>query len=316
MMNNMVAHQQIMFPAVSLDWPSESKVFNEKFSGLKVNVYQNSMNAPNAYTIPALKTKEGATVATNTGSVGSLIYFIYASKELAKNQLKAQAKSNGKVLFKAPPKYEMSLWETKGLISLIPEPDIRRAIMLHEVGHWVEYTPIIICNILNSITIIMSLIISIGVFNHIILPYFFALIIPIVVLSTLYARSAEYKADAFVKRMGYGNELIEGFKRMGYSKRSNVSVLVQLEDMIRVISMKVIDIVDIFLPIFGHPSMRKRIMALKENNIIFPNQYDIIEEGLLPDINKALIYPLKKLLKPIDDLASKNVKTLFPLARR
>lgn len=298
--------QMTLFPAMTSRWNDEQKLFNSMTKGLKNNVWQNNHPQPNAYTLPAIRTK--ATVQgmalldqISLGLPSALIWAIYGLASLSNNPLKGKKLPGGKVSFSG--QTEMQIWETKGLKSLIPDDSERLAIQLHEVGHWVEFQPVF----MGILTKIGSII-------------FVPLYIPLTILSIYQGRLGEWRADAFAKKMGYGPQLAKALSKTGYNRRENISFLGKIDDMLRVVFTKVHNVFDMVLPITTHPSVQKRTTELLKDHVdIYSLPYDeyikelyelnIIEE----DVKQFMSKGLKSLLAPVDKSLAKLTKRLFPL---
>lgn len=112
-------------------------------------------------------------------------------------------------------------------------------------------------------------------------------------------RTAEYEADEFSARSGYGNALQSALDSIGYKVRSKVSSLIRIRDILQKVSVEFNDIIDEFYPISLHPSIVKRKRAItnimKEDIIFF--QFDKI----------------KTLFKVADNILSKILKYIFPI---
>lgn len=269
---------QTIFPILTDHDKSSSKQFNSHIQNLKTSVYYNEMPQPNAYTIPAIQTNLGAQL------VGlrpfTFVYLIYGFAKLKKSQL--DAKPSGKsIVFQNKNNINMLMWHTRGLKDMLPEERLRHAVYLHEIGHWVKFKPVfasLSARILNSA--------------------FPAMAVPFTILDIAFARSGEWKADKFAADMGYKKELGEALHRIGYTVRTNTNLYTKFNDYFRFGFTKIHNTIDKFLPITGHPSMRKRTQRLEE----------VMFEGKIKD-------KLSDLFKPMDELLAKNAKQLFPLAR-
>ena len=247
------------------------------------------MVQPNAYTLPSIQTTLGAQVAGFTG----LAYILYGLVKLSKSGLELQSSSKNIIQMANKGNINMLLWQTIGLKDILPEPELRHAIYLHEIGHWVRYEPV------------FGSIISRIFGDRQNFPILGPLIVPLSIVGIVLGRSAEWKADEFAKKAGYGKELAESLRRMGYTVRSNSNIYVKIQDYMRAYWFKIHNVVDKFLPVTIHPSMRKRTAALSES--------EIINEGIIKD---GAMFALRTLLSPLDKFISKNVKQLFPMLRR
>jgi hypothetical protein len=296
---------QTIFPVLTSRIPEEEKLWKGNTKGLNMRVMTNNSNSPNAYTLPAMQSKLGAQAATFFVP----IYILYGFIKLSDADLDGRG-VNKKVNIKAPNDLSGLMWETKGLKSLIPEDNLRYAIMLHEIGHWVKYEQPFLSTTMRYVSSIAP-----------------PLALPFVIGSILVCRSGEKKADMFVKKVGYGKELSEALSRMGYYKRNDVSAIARLGDHIRVFMLKLQDKIDDYVPfLFSHPSIKKRTTYLKDNldhaiingdigydeYIIELYELDLIEEN----VKDLLLTGLSKLFAPIDKLAAKHAKFLFPLSQK
>jgi len=124
----------------------------------------------------------------------------------------------------------------------------------------------------------------------------------------LLARSGEYQADNFTKICGYSPHMVTALDKMYHGRRSNVSILGKIDDIIRVISMAISNILDEVLPIAVHPNLRRRKRELEKEDL---EEMFILDEGA-KDLAMKLI---AKVLSPLDKFAAKHVDLLFPLAK-
>ncbi|MBT3298857.1 M48 family metalloprotease [archaeon] len=283
---------QSIFPIVTKKSNKDTRQFNRIVKNLETNIHGMSHTQPNAYTLPGIGNKYHAQVSMFIPPV----WLLSAIIQLSRSQLKAKVVKN-KIIFNNNAKIKMLLWQSKGIIDILgSESRALNAVYLHEIGHWVNYKPVIGAAIMN----IMKKLVP-------------ALAVVFIVLNIVYARAAEWQADRFAKEVGYGDDLALALTKIGYTVRKDATVLVKIGDYIRLISMKLINIVDDVLPIFSHPSMRNRVKVLQDG-IVFES--DLKEQLLLETtITDTLLLPIQKLLKPVDKVLGKNVDLLFPFAK-
>ena len=290
--NDIKGSIEVIFPLLTNNNKDEEEELNSKLIDLKTSIYTNNMVSPNAYTLPSIKTIGGSQFISLASLVdvlpATLIYSIYGLYVMSQNPLTAKL-SNGKIRFNNNGNINVLMWNTRGLKDVIKDPNIRRGIYLHEIGHWVNYKPHFIKLLLQSV-----------------IPLAPVLAIPCVLLGIVYARSAEWKADAFAKSVGYGKELADALDIMSYSVRKNANLYVKLNDYIKIFVLKLQNIVDQYIPLYSHPSTRKRTKVLRED-------FSQLNENIIVDIILPFV---KKGLTPLDNLISENLKLLFPLTRK
>lgn len=296
---------QTIFPVLTNQLPEEEKIWKSNVSGLPMKVMLNNSNSPGAYTLPAMSSKISAQVAMFTAP----LYVVYGFIKLSDAGVDGTG-SQKKVKMKAPPDLSALMWETKGLKSLMPEDNLRCAVMLHEIGHWVKFEQPFLSNTLNIMANVLPV-----------------LAVPFVLGAIMICRSGERKADMFAKKVGYGKELSEALGRVGYYKRYDVSAIARLGDHIRVFMLKLQDKIDKYVPfLYSRPSIKTRKGYLKEtldqhfyNGNIGFNEYinelydaNLIEEGFRDLALEGLI----KLFAPIDRLVAKHADFFFPLSQK
>lgn len=302
--NSISGNLQYIFPIFTRQNLEEEKIFNDRSSGLKADICINNANYPDAYTIPAVSSKLAAQILLITLLPGMIVYCFYGLKRLSEAQLTAKLKDK-KVVFSSPNNFRVLMWETKGLKSFIQSDDLRYAIQLHEIGHWVNYKS-------GFSTLLIKII---GKFIGSLIPI---LLPPIIIATIVHARSAEWRADKFVKEMGYGKQLSDALEIMGSKRRINVSVLVKLSDIIHNLMSNIYNVLDKYIPITTHPSIEKRRKELQDSNITDIDDYMnmLYETSIIDFTQEKIISLVKPLFSNLDKLLADHVGDIFPLSNR
>jgi len=300
---------QSIFPILTRELPDSKKFWNAHTKGLPSSVMLNNSNSPVSYILPAVSSK----ISPQSNVITVPFYIIHGFLKLSTHSFSGRSFQN-KIVFNSPSDFKVLMWESKGLRSLLPEEDLRFAIMIHNIGHWVNYGSPVISKLLKI--------------SKLILPF---LSIPLIIASIMISRVGERSADRFSKEVGYNKELAIALDRIGHYKRYDVSVINKIGDVIRVTMHKVHDAFDKYAPfLYKSPSVKSREFDLKSgqikelqsyyfNGIIGIDEYvnelyemDILEEGGLDFI----LNELAKFLSPIDRLAAKHAGHFFPLSQK
>ncbi len=279
--SSLKGHLEFIFPLLTSVDADDTKYLNTKISGMNTDIYLNNIVDPNAWTIPGVSKVIYAQFLAVP--IANTILLISSILNLLKNKI--EYKVNGKNL-KFTTTLDCLMWQTRGLKTYVQDPELRYAIWLHEIGHWVKFENTTKILLLAPFTAIPGL-------NLIALLIIIALM-----------RANERKADMFVKEVGYGKELSSALEILGYGIVDNATFLLKVDKYIEVAFAKIHDVIDKFIPLTNHPSFKTRISDLQDTYITIYGQ-NILYESILQDT----IYPLiKKLIEPIDKLFSDNAQ--------
>jgi Zn-dependent protease with chaperone function len=243
---------QMYFPIASSINSKETQMLTSKIKGLDLEVRINASAGRNAWTLPAVESTGGATALMVTGPVGLLFFILNGMTKMSKfsNQMFTQTKilPNKVVKFPELP-VKFLVFETKGMLQDMA-PEQRTAVILHELGHWSYIAPVLQSSTAQLISLVR------------IFPAAAPVALPFLIASIAYSREAEWKADSFAKKFGYAKELSDALQQIGLTVRQDVSWYNQVGDWITKLIMTIQNAVDLFLPIMGHPSIKRRKEAL------------------------------------------------------
>jgi len=278
--NAILGDIESIFPIITDIDKEDTDYLNSKTTGIDFKVYLNNDINPNAWTFPGISNV--LYVQLLHVPIANLVVVFSTIIRQMLEKINFNVK-NDKINFISKINNAI-MWETKGLKSIVQDKDIRFSIMLHEIGHWVKFEAGLIATLIRPL-------IAIPLLNYIFIIIIIALI-----------RSNEKQADRFVKEVGYGNQLAEALDIIGYANIRDVSINVKLNRMINIIFVKIHDVIDKYIPLSTHPSIKTRISNLSDNYInIYGN--NIIYENMIMDTIAPLI---KKLISPIDSLLADN----------
>ena len=278
--SNLKGNIEMIFPIIASLDNEDTSYLNSKTSGLSSEIYLNNITDPNAWTIPGItKPIYAQFIAVPIVNSGIIIYSIM---NLLKNKIDYKLVNNN---LQFTTNLNCLMWQTRGLKTYLQDKELRYAIWLHELGHWVKFE--------NG-----KLILLFAPFTAIPIINFIAIIIIIALL-----RSNEKNADMFVKEVGYGKQLATALETIGYKNIDNATFLIQFSKYIEIMFTKIHDVVDTWLPVTDHPSFKSRISNLREDYITI-HGHNVLYESLLQNT----IYPLlKRIIEPIDKLISDNI---------
>jgi len=279
---------------------------SSKSKNLKVTVYQIPEKLPNAFTIP------GIHLGMDDLTLSDLIF---GSFHLKKYDFQASP-SGRKVTLTSNKPVEPLLVATSGLSENKTLTDNEKmAVFLHELGHWSSDAASY--QMLGIAAPALHTVLQIGTFvgfiapmrgdtpEQIIVKGLLMLAVSLIIMIIAFhiepslSRSAEFKADAFAKKAGRGQDLSDALQKMEGSTISSKSELNETASFLDKIS----PIID-FLTRSSHPSTYRRSDRLLESHVV--------EEGVISDMtNNIAEKTLKLIAAKLDDKISS--KPIVPL---
>jgi len=261
---------------------------DSKSKNLKVTVYQIPEKLPNMFTIPGIH-------LGMSRSELSLSSLIFGSFKLKKYDFKVEP-SGKKILLNSNIKVEPMIIMTQGMADDEQYTnDEKMAMVLHELGHWsaaasayqkTELVSIIVETLLRLSLVEVGILLGVGAkipFKYIVA--LLVVVIAIAYINGILSRSAEFEADAFVKKAGRGRDLSDALQKM--SGNDPVATKAELDEYASFLE-KISAFTD-FLSISSHPSTHRRSGRLLESERI---EEDNISDNIS---NKTIITIASKL---------------------
>lgn len=291
---------QYYIPVITKRVTEDMEYFNNKTQGLPFDIFLNDMSSPNCWTLPSAANRTQAQLFMIP--ISGIFMVIRGMSILGNNLENTTIQKNNKINFKLPSNFKISIYETKGIKSMLNQ-DLLFSVWLHEIGHWLVFKNIKIAWLLNLMQYITK-------FDIIIQKSISHIFFIFSVLINIYTRLSEKDADMFVKKLGYNKELAEALRIIGYGVRTNASWVVKLSDLIKYILIKLQDIIDPFIgkTIYDHPSIKSRTKSLEDSYICKENEIININKKI-----EILNYSIQKLLIPFDKFTGKIVKDLYKI---
>jgi len=329
--------QMAYVPILSQQIHEEEKMLSTRLRNLNIEVRLNNDYSRNAWTVPFMKSLFHVQAATSAGHYvpfGDEVSFLYMliqsliKRKDIKNLTNIKVIKKNKTVIFPSSDVKFLAFETKGLYTDMDDGE-RTAILLHEVGHWITFSSLRKAVVFDSFanylerafrTVSFSDILrnpatavaAISVTHELPLLLTIATIL-LGVLTIFFVRQAEWKSDAFAKHCGYAPELISAFEKFS-TVREYANWIVKTGDYITKIFIFVQNYIDRVFPVFSHPSIKRRIAALRDD-VFYDNKLSEIEmailyEGWFTDKvkEKALDYVIKPMCKNVDRMVSYIMK--------
>jgi len=300
---------QILFPIATSRNKSEEIIQKKHIHNLDLNIRTNSYPGRMAYTYPSMTTAAGATFATwvlSPAALGSIGFVLNGYKFLNKNSslLKKAKNVNGVIVFPSElKKLKILSFLSKGLMQQLKEEE-RTAILLHEIGHWVNMEPFIHKSLATALSPIAR--------------YFPFLNLPILIGTIVFNRKSEWKADAFAKQVGYGNQLANALENITINTRKDAQFFQKINDYIIKFMTHISNVIDVFLPISPYPSIKKRTNELRDSESFLDNHLFQLTESELIMLNEGIIKDkinekIAPLCHAFDKNIAKQMNKIFPI---
>jgi len=291
--NDIKGGVNMVLPLTTSRIKKEEDMLRKYIKNLDMEVRLHSGSIRTAYTYPAMRTTTQA--ALSSLKIIGALYFIHKSGKLMRDEKifdKAISKNGIAIFPKEAQKFKILVFVTKGLLTTLDEKE-RVAVILHEIGHWARVERL-------KDSAAEGIAGGLGVSIPFLAPFAFILL----VLSIADRRAAEYEADRFAKKLGYGIELKSALDKLSIVVRKKVSFLIKMTDVIQRIFVKIHNFVDKFLPTTLYPSIKKRKAALSD--------WILIEDDIKKSLNQSK-NKVRPLFRIIDGILSKILKYIFPI---
>lgn len=289
LMNKINSKQDYLYPQFTKRRPDQELIIQPKLKNLTIKIYEDRNPSFDAYTIPMIQDSRDLISPDKR----TALFFSIINKNSLKN-FNAVAKDKENIIFNNPNNLQIAVWMSKGIIGSSLTESEKTAIILHEIGHWVEFEPL---------------------FQETIFQYYapatFAL------LAVIKARTGELRADKFAARMGYSEEMEIVLKKTTRGVRSNISILGKISDYNNVIHSAIHSYLDKKRGSYTHPNIDERIRNIKnvEEQMKVFDHILFREEALNEDLSNFFYSTVKLLISPLDKLVAKHVNLLFPLSK-
>jgi hypothetical protein len=284
--------------------------FKEHTYNLPLNIHYIKSESISPFTIPILiddniSSKEFnlTKLSTFLPIFGDLYKILIANRLLIQVNINGELDSSNKIIFTYNNKFNslmIQAWQPSSYLKLFNKEDVRLrfAVMLHEIGHWVnvrEYFLVDLFNILRFIIFVALVSLAVAGGGLLIgLPL--ALVSLTILFISHYITSLnESRCDMFVKKLGYGEYLAESLRILGNKfTNSNLPKIENIKEEYNGFSSKFNDIINRL--IIGYPSIYSRIKKLMESDNLLLNDTLILEE--VKDIDPTV---MNKLLLSLTD---------------
>lgn len=279
--------------------PDLSRQFNSRFKNLNLIINIVNEESLNAFTIPGISDYSKFLKNPNQCYYDGITY-------LYDHPINAKLVDN-KIQFNR--KISILVFIHSGLIKKFNKEEVF-AIVLHEIGHWVDLAPTPFSNLLKKLQGLFGskpfeqieipnllLASAEGIHNPIFWVYR-SLITCLLIFCNFKTRQIEYSADDFAKRMGYGKILYNALSKMEYKKvlseKETLSFTLKFKSYFRYILSMVQSYFTGNTP--SHPSTISRMDGL-------------VTESLLRTFKTSVF---GKLFQPIDNFLKNKIVNICP----